>query len=296
MSCSAAAEASSAAEDPAARLARLVAPSVGDDEREGVRVAVYLSFTTLARAPTIPWIEREAYVTAPQARRALLDLHETRDLVLLSDLLHEWTSGLDWTGKPFDPDLEDETLPVVYMAHPFCEENLGFSVMGTQHLFWGGCAWDAFAVPHLMPSEAPCLIATRCPGCRAPIAVDVTDEYPPLAGRDPRQPAPERPTAPTPPPGPVAHFATPMRDAWADVVKTCSMQNLFCSTHCVMQWCRREGRQVGYTMDIDTLWRLAAGWYTGRFEHGYKRREPIEAKEYFRKAGLRGSFWGLEDE
>lgn len=87
-----------------------------------------------------------------------------------------------------------------------------------------------------------------------------------------------------------------MKDAWNDVVKTCSMQNLFCSTHCVSDWCRRERRKVGYIMDIDTLWRLASDWYTGRTDPDYKRREPSEAKDYFRKVGLKGSFWGLEKE
>lgn len=269
-------------------LAELVAPSVTDDQREGVRVAVYLCFSKTGRS-SMPQIQREAHVSAPEARRALLDLHESRDLVLPTSLRQYWTTGYDDIRKPYTGELEmSEDFPLVVLAHPFSSMNLGFSVMGTENIFWGGCAWDAFALPHLLPWESPCLVATRCPGCRAPISVDVNAGYPPLA------PPPEIPTARTPPP--VAHFATPMKDAWNDVVKTCSMQNLFCSTNCVQEWCRREGRRVGYVMDIDTLWRLARRWYEGRLEHGYKRREPSQAKEYFRKAGLKGPFWGLEDE
>lgn len=286
---------------PASDVNVLVAPSVTDDEREGVRVAVYMSFSNNGRSPSTPYLMREAFVTAPQVRRALLDLHASRDLVLDGDLKAAWETGLDvlGMGQPYRSSHEDEALGLVVLAHPFSGVNLGFSVMGAENVFWGGCAWDAFALPHLLPWEAPCLVATRCPACRAPIAVDVTNEYPPLAGPA-AAPIPadrEAPTtAPTPAPGPVAHFATPMKDAWTDVVKTCSMQNLFCSPHCVEVWCRREGRRAGYTMDIDTLWRLARGWYAGRLKHGYKRREPAQAKEYFRQAGLRGPFWGLEEE
>lgn len=37
------------------------------------------------------------------------------------------------------------------MAHPFTAVPLGFSVMGQDTLWWGGCAWDSFAIPHLLP-------------------------------------------------------------------------------------------------------------------------------------------------
>jgi len=40
------------------------------------------------------------------------------------------------------------------MAHPFAAVPLGFSVMGPKTLWWGGCAWDSFALPHLVP-DAP---------------------------------------------------------------------------------------------------------------------------------------------
>ena len=48
-------------------------------------------------------------------------------------------------------------------------------------------------------------------------------------------------------------------------------------------------------MDLPTLWRLAAGWYTGRLESPYQRRDPQRAADYFRSVGLHGPFWGLED-
>jgi hypothetical protein len=48
-------------------------------------------------------------------------------------------------------------------------------------------------------------------------------------------------------------------------------------------------------MDLETLWRLARGWYAGRMERGYRRREPVQAAEYFRSVGLHGPFWGLPE-
>jgi hypothetical protein len=45
-------------------------------------------------------------------------------------------------------------------------------------------------------------------------------------------------------------------------------------------------------MDVETLWRLAAGWYQGRLDRGYVRREPEAAREYLRSVGLADPFWG----
>ena len=47
--------------------------------------------------------------------------------------------------------------------------------------------------------------------------------------------------------------------------------------------------------NLATLWRLASGWYAGRLERGYARREPSAAADYLRSAGLSGAFWGLPD-
>jgi hypothetical protein len=82
---------------------------------------------------------------------------------------------------------------------------------------------------------------------------------------------------------------------WDDVIHTCSNQLLFCDDSCIDAWLARTGHEEGYRMDLATLWRLAAGWYAGRLDRGYERREPAQALSYFRDVGLRGSFWGLPE-
>ena len=59
------------------------------------------------------------------------------------------------------------------------------------------------------------------------------------------------------------------------------------------RWLERSGHRPGYLMDLSTLWRLASGWYAGRLERGYVRRDPSAAADYFRAVGLSGAFWGL---
>ncbi len=162
----------------------------------------------------------------------------------------------------------------IVMAHPFSALPLGFAVMGSRTLWWGGCAWDSFALPHLLRDEGDVLVSTRCPACKHPHAWNVGDVAPPVGEQ-------------------VAHFLVPVARMWDDVVRTCAHQQIFCSPDCVDRWLARTDHDRGYVMGLDTLWHLAAHWYDGRLDLGYTRREPAAAASYFRDIGLSGSFWGL---
>ncbi|MFI1396098.1 organomercurial lyase [Streptomyces sp. NPDC020681] len=226
-------------------------PTADEERTEDVRLTVYEGFARAGRAPGTAELADRTGLTPAQVRQAFQRLQRSRDIVL-------------------DPK-DDERI---VMAHPFSAVPLGFSVMGSHTLWWGGCAWDAFAVPHLLGDEQEVLVATRCPACGAPHAWAV--------GRD----------AP-PPGGQVAHFLVPVHRIWDDVVHACGNQRLFCSVGCVDDWLTATGQERGYVMDLATLWRLARGWYAGRMDRGYRRREPLLAAAYFAEVGLRGPFWGL---
>ncbi|MFD3941303.1 organomercurial lyase [Streptomyces sp. NPDC058579] len=220
---------------------------------ERVRLAVYHGFARTGGAPGVGELAGLTRLTGDQVRRELRGLHESRDLVL-------------------DPEDADR----VVMAHPFASVPLGFSVMGAHTLWWGGCAWDSFALPHLLQDEPDVLVATRCPACDTPHAWVVGREAPPAGGQ-------------------VAHFLVPMARAWDDVVHTCAHQRLFCSGECVERWLRLSGEERGYVMGLGTLWRLARDWYSGRLQPGYTRRDPSSATAYFAEVGLHGAFWGLPE-
>ncbi len=218
-------------------------------DREDLRLAVYRGFAADGRAPGSGALAEQLHVDQATVTDGLRDLAQAHHLVM---------------------DGQDRIL----MAHPFAAIPLGFAVMGRRTLWWGGCAWDSFALPHLLPDEPDVLIATRCPGCDRPLAW--------VVHRD------------TEPAGPqVAHFLIPVRRMWDDVVRTCGNQRLFCDRDCVAEWLARTAQQPGYVMDLATLWRLARGWYSGRLDRGYLRRDPGQSREYFRQVGLRGEFWGL---
>jgi hypothetical protein len=215
---------------------------------EDVRLAIYGHLAKTGRAPSAPALADHFGAKRRDITRTLEQLAAARHLVL------------DDHGR-------------VVMAHPFATVPLGFSVMGARTLWWGGCAWDAFAMPALLQNEASVLVATTCPACGMAHAWNVNRVGPPGGLQ-------------------VAHFLVPMAKVWDDVLHACGNQRIFCSQECVDQWLLLTGNERGAVMDLPTLWRLARNWYDGRLERGYRRRDPQTAAAYFREVGLIGPFWG----
>jgi Alkylmercury lyase len=120
---------------------------------EELRLAVYRSFAGTGRPPRADGLAEQLALDIATVRSGLAELARARHLVL------------------------DESGQIV-MAHPFSAVPLGFAVIGRQTLWWGGCAWDSFALPHLLPDEGEVLVSTRCPACSRPHAWNVGTERP----------------------------------------------------------------------------------------------------------------------
>jgi hypothetical protein len=221
-----------------------------DPADEPLRLAIYGRLAATGTAPSTTTLGELLDLDEREVVEGLRRLAADRQLVLGAD---------------------DRT---VVLAHPFATIPLGFSVMGARTLWWGGCAWDSFAIPHLVEDEPEVLVATTCPGCGRAHAWVVGRDEPPAGDQ-------------------VAHFLVPVSHMWDDVVHTCGHQRLFCGRACVDAWLAEHGHEEGAVLDLATLWRLAARWYEGRLEAGYTRREPVAAREYFASVGLSGPFWGL---
>lgn len=217
---------------------------------ESLRLALYFRLATTGAAPSVTTLADLLDADDDEVIEGLGELAAARHLVLGAD------------GR------------TVVLAHPFATIPLGFSVMGERTLWWGGCAWDSFAIPHLVEDEPEVLVATRCPGCGTPHGWVVGRDAPPTGDQ-------------------LAHFLVPASHMWDDVVHSCANQRIFCGRACIDSWLASAGHDEGSVLDLATLWRLASHWYDGRLDRGYTRREPTEARAYFESVGLAGEFWGL---
>ena len=93
-------------------------------DREDLRLAVYRAFAETGRAPDAGALAAQLGAEASEVVAGLSELARGRHLAL---------------GDRGE----------IVMAHPFSTVPLGFSVMGARTLWWGGCAWDSFALPLL---------------------------------------------------------------------------------------------------------------------------------------------------
>lgn len=218
---------------------------------ERARITIYRHFATTGEALSVPELGGALDRPVNAVTSALTELANARHLVLAGD---------------------GETI---VLAHPFASRSFRFSVMGPDTLWWGGCAWDAFAIPNLVPGARSVLVATTCPACDTPHAWIVDNIRPPTGDQ-------------------VAHFLVPAAEIWPDADHACQNQQIFCSGACVDDWLAHTGNNRGYVMSLTTLWNLAAHWYDGRLDTPYTRRDPTQAADYFRSVGLSGPFWGLE--
>src|SRR5690349_10021241 len=124
------------------------------DRNETVRLAIYSGLAGTGRLPSEAELVEETGLSAPELAEAMEELAASRHLV-------------------FDGEHE------IVLAHPFATRNFAFSVMGEHTLWWGGCAWDGFAIPNLVPDEPSALVATTCPACGTAHSWTVTREGPP---------------------------------------------------------------------------------------------------------------------
>jgi hypothetical protein len=207
---------------------------------------IFRHFIDAGRAPKAADVVTEFGITEGAALSAFRQLRDQR-LVLL------------------DRDDRD-----ILMAHPFASQNTGFVVATRDRHWWGGCSWEAFAIPSLV--NARCLVATHCPGCGRVLALDVPATEPPAENW-------------------VAHFLVPVRNMWRNVLFTCRHQVLFCNQQHLDDWLARSGFDQGAAMDLTTLWHLATRWYEGRFGPGARARTPQEITAFFAELGLTDAFW-----
>lgn len=106
-------------------------PQAGEEDQvdvEDLRLFVYRAFAAEGRAPDVASLAHLLDVQSEAVVAGLRQLARAHHLVL---------------------DENDRVL----MAHPFSAVPLGFAAMGAGTLWWGGCAWDSFAIAHLLPGE-----------------------------------------------------------------------------------------------------------------------------------------------
>ncbi|GAB3603376.1 alkylmercury lyase family protein [Microbacterium aureliae] len=165
---------------------------------------------------------------------------------------------------------------VIQMAHPFTAAPMAFVLTPSDgrddRRWWGGCAWDSFGISAALNLDVR--IATACPLCGAHISFETGPTTPPPAGL-------------------VVRFPRPAAQWWDDVVATCRMIRMFCSTDHAEQWTRDHAPENGRIVDATVVWRLAGPWYGDRVDPDFQPHTREHNQKLLDSVGLTGPFWHL---
>jgi hypothetical protein len=93
----------------------------------------------------------------------------------------------------------------------------------------------------------------------------------------------------------IIHFPIPMRNAWDNVVYTCSVMLLFRNKAEVDEWCSTRGIPKGDVRPIEQIWNFATKWYGRHADADWTKWSLRDALEIFRRHNLTGPIWLIGD-
>lgn len=160
----------------------------------------------------------------------------------------------------------------IWVAHPFSSAPTTFVVKSGARTWWGNCAWCSLGLAHLAGGSVT--IETRLGAIEDRAAIRIENGR--LLDADF-----------------VVHFPIPMRQAWDNVLYTCSIMLLFRDEAQVDAWCAARGIPKGDVRPITQIWEFAAEWYARHADVDWTKWSTQEAAEIFQRHNLRGPIWEL---
>jgi len=164
--------------------------------------------------------------------------------------------------------------PKIWVAHPFSLAPTNFYVRSEHGEWWGNCAWCSLGVAALVNDTVR--ISTVLGGETEQIEIHIIEgeiqekEY-------------------------YVHFPVPMKNAWDNVIYTCSNMLIFKTKEAVDKWSKKHNIPKGDVQSIEIIWEFSKKWYGRHLDPNWKKWTIQEAKELFAEFGLDHDIWKLDD-
>lgn len=162
----------------------------------------------------------------------------------------------------------------IWVIHPFSLAPTNFLVKSTRGEWWGNCAWCSLGVAALLQEDV--LIRTSSGAHGEPLEVHIVDGE--IQEKDRW-----------------VHFPIPMRNAWDNVIYTCSTMLLFQNKEEIDDWCLRHNIEKGDVQPIDKIWQFSKKWYGNHLAPDWIKWTGTEASQIFKEFGLEHPIWQLAD-
>jgi hypothetical protein len=220
------------------------------------------SAITIARlhSTILRWVIDQGY--APDVEELSAHLHLPTDTIIQS------LSALQTShGVVLHPD-----RPAIWVIHPFSTAPTTFFVQAGDRTWWSNCAWCALGAAALLNRDLT--IWTLLGAEAEQVAIHLRNGQ--LVEGDYW-----------------VHFPIPMRQAWDNVIYTCSTMLLFRDPSHVDEWCRRHRIPKGDVQPMATVWEFARVWYGNHLSPTWTKWTTEQAHQIFTRFGFTGDIWQL---
>lgn len=164
--------------------------------------------------------------------------------------------------------------PKIWVIHPFSLAPTNFYVSTKKGEWWGNCAWCSLGIAALLKDDVQIRTSIGAETKQIDIHIyngEIQDKnY-------------------------VVHFPIAMKNAWDNVIYTCSNMLIFENEKQLDLWCQKHNMPKGDVQQIETIWNFSKKWYGNHLSPEWKKWTIQEAKEMFAEFALTGEIWELED-
>lgn len=162
----------------------------------------------------------------------------------------------------------------VWVIHPFSLAPTSFLVKSGNKKWWGNCAWCSLGIAALINDDVS--ITTNLGAHDEQVSIHIKDGE--ILEKDY-----------------LIHFPIAMKNAWDNVIYTCSTMLLFRTEQEIDNWSTDHNIARGDFQKIDRMWEFSKKWYGKHLDPNWKKWTVEEAKQIFKDFDLNHAVWQLED-
>jgi Alkylmercury lyase len=184
------------------------------------------------------------------------------------DVIHALYELHEYHGVVLHPH-----APEIWVIHPFATAPTNFIVRSGEKMWWGNCAWCSLGIAALLKEDVTITTSLGAHGDR--IDIHIKDGLVEEGGH-------------------CIHFPVPMKEAWNNVVYTCSNMLVFKDETQVDEWSAKHNIPKGDVQPVSRVWDFAKEWYGNHLNPAWKKWTLEEASVMFRKFNFTHPVWNLD--
>jgi hypothetical protein len=162
----------------------------------------------------------------------------------------------------------------IWIAHPFSNAPTNFVVRSGERVWWGNCAWCSLGIAALVGGDVSITTSVGAHGNQLNIQI-INGEV--VEGDL------------------LIHMPVPMKEAWENVVYTCSTMLVFENEDQINLWCNTHNINKGDVQPISHIWQFAQRWYGNHLNPAWEKWTVSEAKSIFKEFGFSHPIWSMEE-